>query len=702
MNFIVTNLNIKAIFENKNTLYRYVDYRGLINMRNLTKKLSAIALCTMFASMQIASATTDTGLNNAVINTASGGFAGVDTSVPNTATLKFTGNSHVNWNTLNVGAGETLNFNAINGASGLTVVNTVNSGMSQIYGAINANNGIARLIISNPNGMLFNGSTFTTAGDVMLTTQPITVDANYNVVGLNQAATQGITLNNATFNVGGQFNITAPSIEAVNTAVTATNGFRLVTEDGQNYLVCPTTSNDTQHTAVRMESVSVDGDVYIVSGKDLVKTVNGGEIKGNLNVQSDGNIALNYVDDYAGTDGEGHTIHSGNHQQLKVTGDANINSDGRVAYLKNTKVDGNLNMSNSGGFLEVSDIKVGGDANLTTTVASNNAVKHFVHVIGNNEVDGDLNIDSIHNIHVGGYNIDINQFYDGNVKVAGDLNALAREGSVTFTVDTQADKINVESGTLNILTDGVAKLSANEYKFKANKYIGGVSDSDYLIDVMENYIPLPVATQKAFVQIEGGNVNKIETAADGYAFIRSNKDMNVTGVNAHNVNLAANQADIVIGDNVKADTIVVDGETKNLTVALPSRDYRLKYTNIKDTEVISINPETEITYEMANGDNGWNKGTQTADNTYLVVPGPDPDPVIPTPTPNKYDPNLQDNDNVKILNNLLPDQVATAIDAGQVYTPIAFAADLDEEEDKGVRKNVDGSVTVVRPYTPNK
>ena len=56
------NLNIKAIFENEKTLYRYVDKRGFINMRNFTKRLSAITLCTLFASMQMASATIDTGL----------------------------------------------------------------------------------------------------------------------------------------------------------------------------------------------------------------------------------------------------------------------------------------------------------------------------------------------------------------------------------------------------------------------------------------------------------------------------------------------------------------------------------------------------------------------------------------------------------------------------------------------------------------
>ena len=686
----LTNLNINAIFKNKNTLYNYVDYRGLINMRKITKKLSAIALCTMFASMQIASAAIDTGLNNAVINHADGGFAGVDTSVPNTATLNFNGNSHVNWDTLNVGGNETLNFNAVNGANGLTVINTVNTGMSEIYGRVNANDGIAKLIISNPNGMLFDGAKFTTAGDTLLTTQPLNVgiydyapngNLGFYIDDSTASATNGIVIRNSDFSIGGEFNITAPSIDAIKTAVKAEKGFKLVTADGQNYLVRPADANPEQKTEVRLESVSVDGDVYIVSGHGITKMVNGGDIKGNLNVKSDGNVALNYVD---------------GGKQLHVTKDVNVESDGRISYLRNAKVDGNVTMSNSGGFLEVGNLNVGNDVNLTTTVKTNSGVKHFVHVIGDNEIGGNLNIDSIHNIHIGGYNYEQGKFHDGHLNVGKDINALGREGSVTVTIDTSADKINLESGTLNILTDGKAVLKANDYKFKANRYIGGISDSAQLIDIMENYIPLPTPATKAFVQIEGGNVSKIQTADNGYAFIRSKGDMNVNGVNAGKVNLSSDQHDIVIGTDVHADTIVVDGETKNLTVPLPSRDYTLKYTDIKDTQVITIDPNTTITYDMANGENGWNKGTQTKDNTYLVVPGPTP----PNP-PQPPQPPIQDNDNVKILNNLLPDQVATAIDAGQVLTPIAFAADLDEDEDKGVRKNVDGSVTVVRPFTPN-
>lgn len=690
MKFNVTILNNKSIFESEKFLYKYIGKRGFTNMRNFTKKLSAITLCTLFASMQIASAAIDTGLNNAVINKTEGGYVGMDVS-KDSATLKFDGNTHVNWDTLNVGKGENLNFNAVNGANGLTILNTVNKGMTNVYGTISSNEGISKLIISNPNGMLYDGATFTTAGDLMLTTQALGAtftNGNIDIKGINEAAINGITIQNSDFSVGGEFNITAPSVDIIKTAITANKGLRLVTADGQNYLVCTDPNNDEKHTAVRLESVSVDGNVYIVSAKDIVKVVNGGKINGNLKIESDGNVGLNYVD---------------GGKVFEVTGNVDVANDGRTAYLKNSKVGGNLNMSNSGGFLEVADSHVAGDANLKTTVKSNEGVKHFIHVVGDTTVDGNLNIDSIHNIHIGGYNSDMATLAPGSLKVGKDLNATAREGSVAITIDTSADKVALTSGTLNVITDGKAVIKANDYKFDAKHYIGGISDTDYLINtVMEKYTPIKgIVGEKAFVTVDGGNVTKIKTDKTGYAFVRSNNDMNVNGVDAGKVNLSSAK-DIVIGKDAKADVILVDGETRNLTVETPSRDYTLKYTNIKDTAVITVNPETEITYDMANGPQGWNKGTQTSENTYLVVPGEPAVPPVtpPAPTPNPDPKKPQDNDNVKILNNLQRDQVASAIDANQVYTPVAFAADLDEEIETGVRKNVDGSVTVVRPFTP--
>lgn len=665
-------------------------------MKKVVKKLSAIALCTAFATMQVSASmmTGDTGLGNglggAVINGYQGGYVGTDLGA-NSATLNFNGNAHVDWGSLNVNSGESLNFNAVDGATGLTVVNTVQSGMTNIYGAVSSNEGIAKLIIANPNGMLFDGAQFTTAGDLQLTTQALAVNylnGNLELSALKDAngnaieATQGIVIrdgvNKTNFNIGGQFDIIAPSVTVIGGYLGAVKGLKLVTQNGKEYLVCPTTSNDDSHTAVHLQSVDIDGNVYIMSGKDMINIANGGTIDGDLIVNSDGNVFLNFAH---------------NDNKLNVNGSVISDADGRSNYLRNANVKKDIKMSNSGGDLEIANVKVGGNVDLTTTVKTNKGVKHFVHVGGNNEIAGNLNIDSAHNIHIGGYEDNLANMIKGSLKVGGDINALAREGSVAINVDTSADNVSLTSGTLNIITDGKATISANNYEFKAKHYIGGVDTKEGFIDAMENYRPLPTVTKETYLNIAGGKVNKLETE-NGIAFLRANNSMDVNNVNSGLVYLTAGK-DIKIGPKATAKRITVDGETRNLTVELPKRDYELKYTNIKDTKVITIDKDTEITYDMANGTNGWNKGTQTAKNTYLVVPGGN-QPVVP-PT----EPNEPEGEPEKHLKNLTKEEVLSAVDRQQVMTPVAFAADLDDEIDTGVRKNVDGSVTVVRPFTPN-
>ena len=127
----------------------------------------------------------------------------------------------------------------------------------------------------------------------------------------------------------------------------------------------------------------------------------------------------------------------------------------------------------------------------------------------------------------------------------------------------------------------------------------------------------------------------------------------------------------------------------------PSRDYTLKYTNIRDSKEVTINGNEEITYELTNGENGYNKGQQVkGENTYLVGPeNPNTPDTPPTPNPD-------DNENVKVLRSY---EKPARVDAAQPYTPVAYAADLDDDQiDNGVRKNVDGSVTVVKAYPMGK
>ena len=240
-------------------------------MKNLRRKLSALAVTALFASIQVSYALVDTGLGNgnggAVINNVTGGFVN-GVAGNNSYDLNFNGNAHVNWDSLNVNKGESLNFNAVNGANNLTVLNTVNSGMSTIYGQINSNSGIGKLIISNPNGVLFDGAKFTTAGDLLLTTKDLSNvrvedlgnlnldNAKFNKIYNDNGEIIGITIKNSDFQIGGDYNIAAPVINAVSSTIGA-KSLKLVTSNGHDYLALGGTPKDNKQIAgVRLEAVN--------------------------------------------------------------------------------------------------------------------------------------------------------------------------------------------------------------------------------------------------------------------------------------------------------------------------------------------------------------------------------------------------------------------------------------------------------------
>ena len=706
-------------------------------MKNIKKKVSALVLTTVFATMQISCANPiDTGLGSdwggAVINSTDSNFAGIQGAGTGTVDLNFNGNSHVNWDTLNLNTGETLNFNAVNGADGITVLNTVNQGMSRIYGNINANQGIGNLIISNPNGMLFNGTKFTTAGDAMITAQGAMMDAAGNVTYDPSVtapyALDGskyvITVQNSDFSVGGDLNFIAPTFEAVKSTFTAKNGagdVKLTTTNGQDYIVtwedagCPgcVKKKHTETQSVRLEAIQVDGDVYIVSDKGIVKTVDGGTINGDLNVQSNGNsVFLNYVN---------------NGNKLTVNGNVDVVGNGAMMYTNVADISGNLNMKNGGGFLEVNDINVGENMNLTTTMESENPYGyiHFTHVNGNVNVGGDANINSRNNIHIGNYHIDdktnlTGVLLDGNLKVGGTLNAHAHNGHVMTTVDVQADKINFTSDNYNVLTSEDAVLTANEYSFKSHGYIGAVKGTDEadaahkIIDLMEKYKYYPEDKYGAaytkinaqWITDENGNktlvtnngtITNIETPTNAY--IASYGDVKLTGANADNINITAYRKNIEItGPNVHATNINVGPETDYLKLDFDGRDFTTNYTNIRDEVVTTVKPDEVITYDLTNGPNGYNQPTIVPGEKTTHLVGPDPDGPGPGPNPPEPDPDPNkpsSDDNAKLLRNWAPEDPTAA----PVNTPVAFAADLDDDEEAAaVRKNVDGSVTVVRAF----
>ena len=689
-------------------------------MKNIKKKVSALVLTTVFAMMQV-SAAVDTGLGGgiggAVINSTDSNFTGL-TKGTNSATLNFKGNSHVKWNNLNVNKNETLNFNTVDGAKGVTVLNTVNQGMSKIYGQINADSGVSKLIISNPNGVLFDGAKFSTAGDAMITAQGAAMNAQ-GAVTFDPSATRAftpdgqdyvITVKNSDFVTGGDLNFVAPTMNIVKSAFkvgkNGTGDVRFTTTNGQDYFVTQASGCNggccgdncggkkyTETQSMRLEAVQVDGNVYITSDKGVVKTVTGGQYNGNLNINSNGSVAMNYVD---------------NGEVLNVKGDVNAKANGTMMYARNTKVDGNLNMTNGGGFLEVGNVQVGKDMNLKTIAESENpyGYKHFTHVIGKTKVGGNATINSENNIHIGNYNFEEKRLLDGNLEVGGKLTAHANNGHVMTTINVKADKIDYTSDKLNVLTDDKAVLTANEYSFKSNGYIGGLKEytdangktyttADQVISLMENYTYIPKDIKShAYTKIAGGEIKNIETPKDSQVYIASNGDVVLTGANAGDINITAYRKRIdVKGPNVHANNINVGPETDYLKLEFEGRDFTTNYTNIKDGKVVTIKPDEKITYDLADGN--YNQPTLKPDENTTYLIGPGKDPVVPPPEP-PVDPDkkkVPDDDNVRVKNWVPEDPMKP-----MANTPVAYAADLDDEDDVPCRKNVDGSVTVVRAY----
>jgi len=70
-------------------------------MKNFKRKVSALVLSTLFASMQVSYAA---GLSDAAINKIEGGYAG-QVAGNGSLDLNFNGNAHVNWDHLNVNKG---------------------------------------------------------------------------------------------------------------------------------------------------------------------------------------------------------------------------------------------------------------------------------------------------------------------------------------------------------------------------------------------------------------------------------------------------------------------------------------------------------------------------------------------------------------------------------------------------------------------
>lgn len=731
-------------------------------MKNIKTLSTLVLAAAVIATAQTVNAAIDTGLGaglgGAVIDSTQGGF--VDTTGVGTSNvgLNFNGDSWVKWDTFNLNSNETLNFNAVDGASNLTILNTVNgaNGMSQIYGTINANEGIGHLIISNPNGMLFDGAHFTTAADCNLSLNATPMYAEFdddnNMTVVDRRYTQQevgqfnawnpgynvvkVELKDSNFNIGGDFSIVAPNINIYRSTLNLNGGkgtLKLTTADGSNFDGGWITGNhndmgrddDPRSLAglkgINLQAIEVDGNVEIVAGSqgDIITIHNGGHISGNLDIDSNDCVAINML--------------SYKSAPLTVDGNVNIVANGEIASVNNTTVGGNLDVYNKSGIVEVKDVTVKNDMTLTADAERPNThnKKSEIWMDGHNEVGGNIFLKAIHNILIGN-----NRGDKSSLTAGGNISAQAQDGHVMVTSDlTAGNNISLRSENYNILTDGEAVLKAKTYDFYSKGYIGGLGKYNHdgqqqdLRSVIESYTYIPTLyynvngidatalniADTSDLIVSGGTITNLEA---GYARIKSLKDLIIDKasikddllVTAVDSNLDLSSKDIHVGTNKSRNPkgIYVGSETEKVTVAQESRDFNLFFNDVYSggtpRGVVRLLADEVLTDELATAHNTPKEGqTRAADTTLIngiATPSVDPivDPVVPPVEPTEPTMPSDATDNVKLLNTMNNDLLSQATDAAPVNTPTAYAADLDDDDNASapIRQNVDGSVTIVK------
>ncbi len=215
-------------------------------------------------------------------------------------------NSILNWDRLNTAPVQSLNYIMKDGQTSLN--NVVGVGLSQFAGGINAEHG--RVIISNPNGILFENGSYVNANALTLTTHQATIDANNQLHlydGNNNASITFEGRNYATgkvrLNIANDLNIVSNNID-IDNAVIMAKDTRLVTADGVTFFAINNTTNSSNYNvAINKNNYIDNGNININNSQIAVKDKTTGKIsiisRGDVLVKDtelDGKTAINAMD----------------------------------------------------------------------------------------------------------------------------------------------------------------------------------------------------------------------------------------------------------------------------------------------------------------------------------------------------------------------------------------------------------------------
>jgi len=592
----------------------------------MTRFVSAF-LCVAFVSLQVSFADVlQTGafankdvLTGANIKGHTAGLTKIDTDAAlNNATLHFDRNTRIDWNKLNVYKDQTLTFK--NGNFGV-LNNVVGTSISKFAGTIKADSG--KIVIANPNGILFEGGKFESLGGLVLTTKNLT-----NIAGDETTDFDNLNIKDAGWGddvaivaINNSSNISAADINIISKGIyvdsstlasSNSNGIVLSTSDGSTFVASHaltaddgTTTNinfDSANNTIKVANSAVtttNGALKLVSDKKCV-SLNKLNLTGDLNATasditlSNSTVTGDAVLKDVVANNKGVTISSS-----KIGGDIDIDSI-NIVKIQNT----------TGG-----DTKIVNDNNQSAAVYFINSTLDsldvtaqggFTSFVGKNIVNGDAKIDS-YSTNFGSYYTS-GKLIPGELTVDGDLtvtsaqtiwcaipvtanniNFTTEKSSIIFAVaDNQRGKLVSDNITLTSPVGGVFSLDANVSN----------GSSDYF-------------QYKQALDVTAETLKGLDTGAIDLASATENGNLNVTmDTQVININTEAGKTTLnVVPETVTDVAVKSNGDiaASGIKVVKDSADTADKTGNASFTstngsvDISNITADTDI---RANAENG--------------------------------------------------------------------------------------------------
>lgn len=216
--------------------------------------------------------------------------ARVDTDLTNATITNTETNSVLNWSSLNTERRQSLTYIMSDGQTSLNNVTGV--GLSQFAGTLKAEHG--RLIISNPNGIIFENGSYTNANALTLTTHQAVIE-NDKLHLIDNGSNASIILEGNTwatsrpvFQIAKDLNIVSNNIDVKSTDIIAKD-IRLVTADGVTFYAVNNTKASSNFDAVVNKNNLIDnGNINV---KDSIIAVRNKET-GKISIVSRGDITV--------------------------------------------------------------------------------------------------------------------------------------------------------------------------------------------------------------------------------------------------------------------------------------------------------------------------------------------------------------------------------------------------------------------------